>query len=280
MKIYLKNFVLSQLTVIFALAYFALAPNVWAITHSLLITENSSDSLTVTYDGSTIVPVEISPDHWQFTLPDLVHFGYGEGSFGAPDGGAIPEPEAVPPLGPWNNVFTSTTVANPCTNLVDVQSDSPTTNAYAVPLSDNVSGQVGYDCNNNPVYLTFHDSGDRSSVPNKIVLNYSLAPGANSAAIRPVANKPVLVMGVCTSLGVRGVGQVTLLHIASSFLEWTGLESPFSASITNGYSGTAGTHIVYIDYSHQVDIQVASPDTIRVHNGSGTMRTGNVTLVW
>ena len=118
------------------------------------------------------------------------------------------------------------------------------------------------------------------AVPNKIVLNYSLAPGANSATIRPVANVPVLVMGVCASLGVRGVGQVSLLHIPSSFLEWTGLESPFSASITNGFSGSVGTHIVYIDYSHQVDIQVASPDTIRVHNGSGAVRTGNVTLVW
>ena len=119
-----------------------------------------------------------------------------------------------------------------------------------------------------------------TTVPNKSVLHYSLAPGANSAAIRPVANVPVLVMGVCTSLGVRGVGQVSLLHITGSFLEWTGLESPFSASITNGFSGSAGTHIVYIDYSHQVDIQVASPDTIRVHNGSGAVRTGNVTLIW
>lgn len=116
--------------------------------------------------------------------------------------------------------------------------------------------------------------------PNKTVFNYSLAPGADKLITPVVANKPVLVMGVCTSLGVRGVGQVSLLHIPSSFLEWTGLESPFGASITNGFSGTVGTHIVYIDYSHQVDIQVASPDTIRVHNGSGAVRTGNVTLVW
>ena len=116
--------------------------------------------------------------------------------------------------------------------------------------------------------------------PNKAVFYDSLAPGANRLITPVAANKPVLVMGVCTSLGVRGVGQVTLLNIPNSFIEWTGLESPFSASITNGFSGTAGTHIVYIDYSHQVDIEVASPDTIRVHNGSGAMRTGNVTLVW
>jgi hypothetical protein len=118
------------------------------------------------------------------------------------------------------------------------------------------------------------------TTPNAAFISYNLAAGASSAAITPASNKPVLVMGVCTSLGVRGVGQVSLLHIPSSFLEWTGLESPFSASITNGFSGAAGTHIVYIDYSHQVDIQVASPDTIGVHNASGAVRTGNVTLVW
>ena len=117
-------------------------------------------------------------------------------------------------------------------------------------------------------------------VSNNIVLNYNLAPGANSAAITPVANVPVLVMGVCTSFGVRGVGQVSLLHIPGSFIEWVGLESPLGASITSGYSPPYGRHIVWIDYAHQVDIQVASPDTIRVHNGSGAVRTGNVTLVW
>ena len=116
--------------------------------------------------------------------------------------------------------------------------------------------------------------------PNKTVFNYSLAPSANSVAHTVPANVPVLVMGVCTSLGVRGVGQVTLLHIPGFFIEWTGLESPSSCGFTCGYSGTAGAHIVYIDYSHQVDIQVASPDTIRVHNGSGAVRTGNVTLIW
>ena len=116
--------------------------------------------------------------------------------------------------------------------------------------------------------------------PNKTVFNYNLAPGANSVAHMVPANVPVLVMGICTSSGDRGVGQVTLLHIPSSFIEWTGLESPFPASLTSGYSPLPGHHIVWIDYAHQVDIQVAGPDTIRVHNGSFALRTGNVTLVW
>jgi hypothetical protein len=42
----------------------------------------------------------------------------------------------------------------------------------------------------------------------------------------------------------------------------------------------AGTHIVWIDGAHAVDIRVVSADTILVHNGTGFTRAGNVTLVW
>ena len=45
-------------------------------------------------------------------------------------------------------------------------------------------------------------------------------------------------------------------------------------------SAAAGTHIVYLDFSHQVDIQVASADTFVVHNASSGTRTGNVTVIW
>ena len=73
---------------------------------------------------------------------------------------------------------------------------------------------------------------------------------------------------------------MTLLDIPSSFIEWVGLESPSRASITQGFSSAAGTHIVYIDFAHQVDIEVNSPDTIRVHNGAPALRSGSVTLIW
>ena len=116
--------------------------------------------------------------------------------------------------------------------------------------------------------------------PNKNSISYNLAPGANSGAISVPPNLPVLVMGVCTTFNYRGVGQATLLHIPANFIEWVGLESTAGAGITQGYSGAAGTHIVYLDYSHQVDIEVNSPDTIRVHNASSATRTGNVTLIW
>jgi hypothetical protein len=101
----------------------------------------------------------------------------------------------------------------------------------------------------------------------------------NSTAITPATNKPVLVMGCCTTAGDQGVGHVGLLHIPSIVIQWSGLESP-PATITSGTGGPVGTHIVYIDEDHHVDIQVASADTILIHNGSTGTRAGNVTLIW
>jgi hypothetical protein len=118
------------------------------------------------------------------------------------------------------------------------------------------------------------------TTPNAAFISYNLAPGGITGAITPVANQAVAVMGVQTTLGYRGVGQVTLLRIPGSFLEWVGLESPSAAAITSGFSGTPGTHIVYLDFSHQVDIEVNTTDTFRVHNGSTGQRTGNVSLIW
>jgi hypothetical protein len=118
------------------------------------------------------------------------------------------------------------------------------------------------------------------TTPNATFISYNLAAGANSGAITPAENQAVLVMGVQTTFGYRGVGNVTMLHVPSSFLEWVGLESPSKATITSGFSGSAGTHIVYLDYSQEVDIQVNSTDTFRIHNGSTAQRTGNVTMIW
>jgi hypothetical protein len=72
-----------------------------------------------------------------------------------------------------------------------------------------------------------------------------------------------------------------LQHAAGVGMLWVGLESTPNATITQGgVSGAVGTHILYFDSFHQVDIQVASADTIRIHNGSAGTRAGNVTLIW
>jgi hypothetical protein len=118
------------------------------------------------------------------------------------------------------------------------------------------------------------------TVPNAAKVTYNLDAGASSSAVTPAESVPVLVMGVQNNLGYRGVGFVTMLHVPSSFLEWTGIESPSGAAITSGFSSTAGTHVVYLDYSHLVDIQVASTDTFIIHNANSIAMAGVVTLVW
>jgi len=118
------------------------------------------------------------------------------------------------------------------------------------------------------------------TTPNAAFFTYSLAAGANSAPITPVANQSVLVMGTQTAVGFRGVGQVSLLRIAGNFLEWSGLESCCASAITSSFSSVAGTHIVWLDFGHMVGIQVNTADTFVVHNGSTGARTGNVTLIW
>src|ERR1700745_3699058 len=61
------------------------------------------------------------------------------------------------------------------------------------------------------------------TTPNAASISYSLAASANSGAITPATNKPVLLMGCTTTLGqAKGVGQVSLLHIPSAGFEWTG----------------------------------------------------------
>jgi len=115
------------------------------------------------------------------------------------------------------------------------------------------------------------------TTPNAAFISYNLAAGVNSAPITPATNKSVLVMGCCTTN--QGVGQVSLLH-TPSFIYWVGLESWSGAAITQGSSGGAGVHIVFISGNHDVDIRSASADTILVRNLSGVTRAGNVTLIW
>ena len=118
------------------------------------------------------------------------------------------------------------------------------------------------------------------TTPNAAFISFNLAAGASSAAITPATNRSVLVMG-CTTGG--GIGQVSLLHIPSTLIEWVGLEGysgPSTTTTTAGGTKIAGTHIVYINYDHTVDIQVASADTIQIHNNAGVTVAGNVTLIW
>ena len=118
------------------------------------------------------------------------------------------------------------------------------------------------------------------TVPNAATYTYNLASGAYSSPITPVSNQAVLMMGSQTTAGTRGVAMATILHIPGNFIEWVGLESTDGSAITQGYSGSAGTHILYLDFGHLVDVQVAGTDTIRVYNGAAHTQTGNLELIW
>jgi hypothetical protein len=120
------------------------------------------------------------------------------------------------------------------------------------------------------------------TVPNASLFSYNLAPNGNLVVNVPVADQAVLIMGTCTTVGVRGVGHVTLFRpsVAPNFLEWVGLETTAGAAITQGFSAVAGTHILFLDFAHQVDLEVQSATQFRVHNGAAAQRTGTVKMIW
>jgi hypothetical protein len=123
------------------------------------------------------------------------------------------------------------------------------------------------------------DDLDSTAFGRVIRFSYNLAPGTSSAPIEVPPDVPLHVVGTQLASGFRGVGSVALLRSdPGDFLEWTGLESTSGSVITQGFSGAVGTHIVFLDFSHQVDIEVAGPDTIRVTNSSTGNRFGNVTI--
>ena len=117
--------------------------------------------------------------------------------------------------------------------------------------------------------------------PNAAVISYSLTTGGNTAAITPVANKPVFVMGDQTVAGDVGSSDMTVVNSnpGDGELVWSGLESD-GGGVTAGFSPVAGTHIIFIDFAHQVDLEVANATSFKVHNGAGSTRTGGVTLIW
>lgn len=89
--------------------------------------------------------------------------------------------------------------------------------------------------------------------PTRATHTYNLAAGATSPPISVPLNIAVSLTGTQLVSGFRGVGQVTLLSVpgTTGFIDWVGLHShsgtAASGTITQGFSGTAGTAILFID---------------------------------
>ena len=124
------------------------------------------------------------------------------------------------------------------------------------------------------------------TTPNSASFAYSLAPGANGGNITPAFNTPVMILADQTGVvcGCDNVGSSLMTVVNSTVdgeLVWNGFESN-RGGLTSGFSPIAGTHIMFIDFSHLVDLQVNNATSFHVHNSStsGVTYNGNVTLIW
>ena len=124
------------------------------------------------------------------------------------------------------------------------------------------------------------------TTPNSASFAYNLAPGANSANITPPSNTPVLILAdqtgtVCACDNV-GSSLVTVVNSTEDGeLVWNGFESE-GTGLTANFSNSAGTHVVFTDNSHKVDLEVSNGTSFHVHNSSISTHdyNGNVTLIW
>jgi len=126
------------------------------------------------------------------------------------------------------------------------------------------------------------DDLDSTDFGRVIKFSYDLVPGSTSQLVEVPSNVPLFLVGTQLGVGFRGVGLVSLLSIPGpgGFLEWTGLDSTAGSAITQGFSGVAGTDIVFLDFSHDVVVEVADATHIQVHNSSPGQRSGNVTIIY
>jgi hypothetical protein len=124
------------------------------------------------------------------------------------------------------------------------------------------------------------------TTPNALSVAYNLVPGGNSANIAPVFNLPVMILAdqTGTICGCDNVGSSLMTVVNSTVdgeLVWNGFESN-RGGLTSGFSPVSGTHIMFIDFSHLVDLEVTNATSFHVHNSSSSSQryNGNVTLIW
>ena len=127
------------------------------------------------------------------------------------------------------------------------------------------------------------------TTPNAFTASYTLNPGAISQAFTLPANVPTFVMGDQTADNIvngfdAGSSDMTVVNLrAAGELVWNGLESN-GGGVATGSGSTRGTHMIFIDKAHCVDLRVNNATSFKVVYGPcpagvGTL-TGFVTEVW
>ena len=117
------------------------------------------------------------------------------------------------------------------------------------------------------------------TTPNSAIVNYTLASGATSSPIAPATNQPVIVIGANIGTTDFAVSNITLVHIPGVMIRWIGIEAG-TGTVIHGGSAALGTHIVWLDDSNKVALQVFSDDEFVIHNGATTSESGSVKLIW
>jgi hypothetical protein len=117
------------------------------------------------------------------------------------------------------------------------------------------------------------------TAPNSSVVSFSLTAGGTSAGFTPPTGSGVLLLAMDTTTANFGVGNISLAHITGTEIRWVGQESSTGA-ITHGGTTAPGTHVVYLDASHKVDLEILSADSLVIHNGMTTTQAGKVTMIW
>jgi hypothetical protein len=123
-------------------------------THNIVLTENSSTSLTATYDGSTTgVTVTLqAPDQWVVTFPTTVSFG----STG----------RNVDWIEPGNSSLGNAVSFFPeVSNVLGVSSDTGITPSFSPTPDGSIVSNVGSDSRGGSISATFDDDGDARAVP-------------------------------------------------------------------------------------------------------------------
>jgi len=132
-------------------AGYATRPVFGGAVHQFVLTENSSTSLTATYDGSPLTVQSVSPDAWTFLLPpDFVNTSVGLGQ-------AWTEPDN-------SNLVNLVTFGTEITRAAFITSDltlDPLAGSGISPIADGTSVQVG-TAGGVAVFATFSDKAAAS----------------------------------------------------------------------------------------------------------------------
>jgi hypothetical protein len=117
---------------------------------------------------------------------------------------------------------------------------------------------------------------------NQFQLTLNVPAGGTSIPIAvPGINTPVSVTCVQNTAGNRGVGQATVLRVSpASFLEWVGMDVANAGVPSTGFTSTAGTHIIFCDFSKEVDLQVASATQMQVKNTNAVAQSVVINFVY